>query len=143
MRGYNFLQWITFTISSLLVIIGSLCLVIATWPTHDFLQSLAQLNGNGVYILMIVLALLIVTGVVGWIGLFLRSRSVLGSFIVLLSFTLAAGTIGGIWTFVTASRTDTMSVDRVRNIVLHDYGRDASKTAILDIVQQSFQCCGS
>jgi len=30
-----------------------------------------------------------------------------------------------------------MSVDRVRNIVLHDYGRDASKTAILDIVQQS------
>jgi len=113
-------------------------------PTRGFLESLVKLNGNdGVYVLIIVSALLVVTGIVGWIGLFHRSRSVLGSFTVLLLFSLAAGTIGGIWTFIKASETDTTSVDRVRNIVLYDYGRDASKTSILDIVQQSFQCCGS
>lgn len=143
MRSYNFLQWIIFIISSLLVIIGCLCLVMATWPTHDFLSNLVKLNGNVVYILIIILALFIVTGIVGWVGLFHRSRSVLGSFTVLLLFTLTAGTIGGIWTFIKASKTNAMSVDRVRNIVLHDYGKDASKTAILDVVQQSFQCCGS
>jgi len=92
---------------------------------------------------IITLALLIVTGVVGWTGLHRQSRSVLGSFTVLLLFTTATGTIGGIWTFVSASKTETMSMDRLRNIVLYDYGRDSSKTAILDVVQQSFQCCGS
>jgi len=129
---------------SFVQIIGGLCLVMTVCPTRGFLESLVKLNGNdGVYVLIIVSALLVVTGIVGWIGLFHRSRSVLGSFTVLLLFSLAAGTIGGIWTFIKASETDTTSVDRVRNIVLYDYGRDASKTSILDIVQQSFQCCGS
>merc|ERR1712071_129177 len=67
MGGYSFLQWITFTISSLLVIIGGLCLVMTVCPTRGFLESLVKLNGNGVYVLIIVSALLVVTGIVGWI----------------------------------------------------------------------------
>lgn len=58
-------------------------------------------------------------------------------FIVLLLVSLVFSLLGGIWTYVTATQSDRMSLQRVTNIVRYDYGRDPSKTAILDIVQQS------
>ena len=53
---------------SFVQIIGGLCLVMTVCPTRGFLESLVKLNGNGVYVLIIVSALLVVTGIVGWIG---------------------------------------------------------------------------
>ena len=51
--------------------------------------------------------------------------------------TLILSLLGGIWTCVTASTAQEKSLERVVHIVQHDYGQDPSKTAILDIVQQS------
>lgn len=58
-------------------------------------------------------------------------------FIFLLFVSLVFLLIGGIWTYVTTTQTDQMSLERVANIVRFDYGKDSSKTALLDIVQQS------
>lgn len=58
-------------------------------------------------------------------------------FAVLSIVTLILSLLGGVWTFVTASRAEEMSLKRVAHIVLHDYGIDATKTAVLDIIQQT------
>jgi hypothetical protein len=58
-------------------------------------------------------------------------------FIFLLFVSLAFLLIGGIWTYVSTTQTDQMSLERVATIVRFDYGKDSSKTALLDIVQQS------
>ncbi|KAK4008786.1 hypothetical protein OUZ56_013914 [Daphnia magna] len=141
---YRFLKWIALSISTVSVVAGGLGVGTTLWALSKttYLQ-IVRSSSAGVYLLMVSVALLLLTGVVGFTGVLRHNKSIMGSFIVLLFASLVFFLVGGIWTYITATQTDQLSLQRVAQIVRYDYGKDSSKTALLDIVQQSFRCCGS
>ncbi|XP_046653365.1 tetraspanin-11-like [Daphnia pulicaria] len=142
---YRFLKWTALSVSTFFVICGVLGVGGTIWALSktNYSHLTSSSTSAGVYMLMISVVLLLLSGVVGFVGVLRHNKPVMGSFIFLLFVSLVFLLIGGIWTYVTTTQTDQMSLERVANIVRFDYGKDSSKTALLDIVQQSFRCCGS
>lgn len=115
-----------------------------TDPT--FLISMTQNESNyflGLYILLVVGALMLTVAFLGCCGAFKESQCMLFSFFSCLLIVLVAEVAAGAWAYHNSAKLDTYVRSAVKEAVQDEYSVVATRTATLDSIQKYFRCCGA
>lgn len=135
-------------INLLFWVIGFAIVLLSIWMLTDptFLISMTQNENNyfiGLYILLVVGALMLTVAFLGCCGAFKESQCMLFSFFSCLLIVLVAEVAAGAWAYHNSAKLDTYVRSAVKDAVQDEYSVVASRTTTLDSIQKFFHCCGA
>ena len=142
------LRGLLFALNFIFLLGGACAFAVGIWTMIAKMQYVALLSSSYYNLIVILLigggVLVLITGIIGCIGVFRKSRTFLAAYFVLLLIICIAELIAGILGFVYYNSIhDELSNDLISNMnKKYNQTGQASFTKAVDEMQQEFQCCG-